>query len=315
MLFTASPTSSGTRTKPASLRGLLARRRLQPGRRASAGVGRRKGRRRQEYPHLAPRQPATASPQAATDRAWRRRRDSAPDDPLAAPADPSQLGPFEDATDHDLHLELGEARSEAAARAAAERNPGHPLRRVGAEEALRPEGARLRIKIRVQVDSVDRRADLDAGLNRVAADLERPLAYESPNSGRDRSQAKRLLLFEVARHLKLAAVGDGLCASGETGSRSASDNRPSAWPAHVAQRFAGRTRSICVGGKLAGAAGRSPEQSGRPQRRALDRSAAIVSRWPNRGLVASAPLRSGTQMSGESDSRSSSNGAACSAAA
>jgi hypothetical protein len=112
-----------------------------------------------------------------------------------------------------------------------------------------------------------------------------------------------VLLFEVARYLKLAAVGDGLRASGETGCRSASDNRRSAWPTQV---FAGRTRSVCVGGKLLGVASRSPEQSGRPRRRALDSFRSDRVAMTESRSRTSAPLRSGTQVSGGSDSRSSS---------
>jgi hypothetical protein len=112
-----------------------------------------------------------------------------------------------------------------------------------------------------------------------------------------------VLLFEVARYLKLAAVGDGLRASGETGCRSASNNRRSAWPTQV---FAGRTRSVCVGGKLLGVASRSPEQSGHPRRRALDSFRSDRVAMTESRPRTSAPLRSGTQVSGGSDSRSSS---------
>ena len=51
------------------------------------------------------------------------------------------------APDHHAHLEAGEARAQAAARAAAERQPGVGVGRVVAEEALGAELARVRVAV------------------------------------------------------------------------------------------------------------------------------------------------------------------------
>src|ERR687897_784698 len=59
----------------------------------------------------------------------------------------------------DLHLHLREARAEAAAHAAAERDPGVRAGRV-LEKALRAEGARLLVDVGATVDQVDARGDL-----------------------------------------------------------------------------------------------------------------------------------------------------------
>ena len=65
---------------------------------------------------------------------------------------------------------LGEARAQAAARAAAEGQPGVGVGRVVAEEALRAELARSGVAVAAAVDGGDRRVDLDADRDLVAAE-------------------------------------------------------------------------------------------------------------------------------------------------
>src|SRR4051812_30879818 len=73
----------------------------------------------------------------------RHQRDAPALDAFGLAVDDAQVGTLEHAPDHDLHLEQGERRAEAAPRAAAEGDPGVGVRRVVAEEALGAELARL----------------------------------------------------------------------------------------------------------------------------------------------------------------------------
>src|ERR671910_1485304 len=72
----------------------------------------------------------------------------------------------------DLHLHLSEARAEAAAHAAAERDPGVRAGRV-LQEALRAEGARVLVDVWAPVDQVDARDDLHTRGEQAATDLHR----------------------------------------------------------------------------------------------------------------------------------------------
>ena len=99
--------------------------------------------------------------------------------------------PLHELAQHHLDLELGEARTEAAPHAAAERDPG-----VGAgrrlEEALGPEGARVWVDVRAPVHQVDARRNVHARRQQPPADLHR--LREAAQHQRDHgTEAKGLL--------------------------------------------------------------------------------------------------------------------------
>src|SRR5919201_641277 len=75
---------------------------------------------------------------------------------------------------HQLHLELREARAQAAPAAAPERDPRVRARWV-VEESLRPEGVGVGIDRRIVMQQVGVRHDADARRISPAADLDRLL--------------------------------------------------------------------------------------------------------------------------------------------
>ena len=108
----------------------------------------------------------------------------------------AELRPREYRRDHDLHLELRESGAEAAAHAAAERNPGVGLGRAF-EESLGTESLRVRrIQLRVVLHEQDRGGQLRSRLEQVAAQLGR-LGRRAEDLGHHGSHAQRLLDHRV----------------------------------------------------------------------------------------------------------------------
>ncbi len=160
----------------------------------------------------------------------RRRACSAP-----SPAG-SQLAAGQHGPHHDLHLEHREARADAAAPAAAERDPGVGAGRL-LEEALGAELVRVRVDRRVVMDEVGVRHQADARRVGPAADLERHLhearlavrqhragGAGSPGSSPSGSRRRRSRARPRARR---ARAGCGRAAR----SAQASDVAVVSWPA------------------------------------------------------------------------------------
>src|SRR3954464_15398210 len=121
-------------------------------------------------------------------------------DLLGGAARRAQRRALEDAADDPAHLLQREARPEAAPRAAAERQPRVRVGRVVAEEALRPEVPRTGIAVAAAVDHRDRRVDLHAVREHVAAELERLAAHDAADPPHPRGGAYRLLQHRRPNH-------------------------------------------------------------------------------------------------------------------
>ena len=103
----------------------------------------------------------------------------------------AQVEAAQDRAEHDAHLHLGEGGAEAAADAAAVRDPGVGRRRL-VEEALRAERVRLRVGVRAGVGEPDRGRDVGARPGAwtpsATSSVDEPAAGERD----DRAQPQRL---------------------------------------------------------------------------------------------------------------------------
>ena len=193
-----------------------------------------------------------------------------------------------DRAQHGLHLEQREARAEAAAHAAAERDP-----RVGAggllEEALGPERERVRVDVLARVHQQDVRLRPRRPREVVAGDLERRL-QQPQDGGDDRPQPQRLLDDGVQVVLVLRAqplprvAGGGRGARAPTRARSRS-SRGRRRAASAARRAASRRPCRSCASSIERMSSRSA-RSGAARRRAI--SSRRAARRPARACARNA---------------------------
>src|SRR4051794_1563164 len=107
------------------------------------------------------------------------------------PADNAKPSGGQNLGQHDLHLEFGEAGTQATAHSASEGNPGGVLRNA-VEEALGAELIRLRVALRVAVYEINGPHQDRAGRDRVSAELDL-LRHVPGDHGHDRSRPQGLL--------------------------------------------------------------------------------------------------------------------------